>query len=96
LLWLGTLSASEVEVADIGYLFVVLHRVNVQKLKTPRLRGFATPSGATLRENMESVESVCLEAGGALRLKLGQVQIPSGAHTVLRTTYAFESPRAEG
>ena len=45
---------------------------------------------------MESVESVCLEAGGALRLKLGQVQIPSGPHTVLRTTYAFESPRAEG
>jgi hypothetical protein len=36
------------------------------------------------------------EAGGALRLKLGQVQIPSGPHTVLRTTYAFESPRAEG
>ena len=45
---------------------------------------------------MESVESVCLGAGGALRLKLGQVQIPSGPHTVLRTTYAFESPRAEG
>ena len=45
---------------------------------------------------MESVESVCLDAGGALRLKLGQVQIPSGPHTVLRTTYAFESPRAEG
>ena len=42
------------------------------------------------------MESVCLEAGGALRLKLGQVQIPSGPHTVLRTTYAFESPRAEG
>jgi hypothetical protein len=37
-----------------------------------------------------------LEAGRALRLKLGQVQIPSGPHTVLRTTYAFESPRAEG
>jgi hypothetical protein len=29
----------------------------VWKLKTPRLRGFATPIGATLRENMESVES---------------------------------------
>ena len=42
-----------------------------------------------------SVESVCREAGWALRLKLGQVQIPSGPHTVLRTTYAFESPRAE-
>ena len=41
----------------------------VWKLKTPRLRGFATPIGATLRENMKSVESVCLEAGGALRLK---------------------------
>ena len=37
-----------------------------------------------------------IEAGEALRLKLGQVQIPSGPHTVLRTTYAFESPRAEG
>ena len=45
---------------------------------------------------MESVESGCLEVGWALRLKLGQVQIPSGPHTVLRTTYAFESPRAEG
>ena len=47
-------------------------------------------------ESVESMESLCLEGGGALRLKLGQVQIPSGPHTVLRTTYAFESPRAEG
>ncbi len=30
----------------------------VWKLKTPRLRGFATPIGATLRENMESLESL--------------------------------------
>ena len=44
----------------------------VWKLKTPRLRGFATPIGATLRENVESVESGCLEAGGALRLKLNE------------------------
>ena len=47
-------------------------------------------------DSVESLESLCLEGEGALRLKLGQVQIPSGPHTVLRTTYAFESPRAEG
>ncbi len=34
--------------------------------------------------------------GGALRLKLGQVQIPSGPHTTLRVTYALKSPRAKG
>ncbi len=30
----------------------------IRKIKTPRLRGFATPIGVTLRENMESLESL--------------------------------------
>jgi hypothetical protein len=37
-----------------------------------------------------------VDTEGTLRLKLSRVQIPSGPHTVPRTTLAFESPRAKG
>jgi len=61
------------------------------------LRGFATPSGATLRENMESVESVCLEAGRALRLKFIENYIENCIDAgFFRTVRKLITPRLRG
>jgi hypothetical protein len=53
--------------------------------------------GTNIMQNAKwTAQGSPFEAGGALRLKLSRVQIPSGPYTVLRTTLTFESPRAKG